>query len=90
MLGKVTLSACRKPRAAASWRNTVGPGMVGRQQQIAAEQLVRFELERLLDAVGQKADAGQRGHRQHQGDTQHGQFAGAPVAGEHAPGEPQG
>ena len=61
--------------------------MIGRQQQIAAEQLVRFELQRLLDAIGEKADAGQGGDGQHQGDAQYRQFAGAPITGEHAQGE---
>ena len=35
---------------------------------------------RLLQAIGEKADAGHARHRQHQRDRQHAQFAGPPVA----------
>ncbi len=68
----------------------LGPRMVGRQQQVAAEQLVRLARDGALDAIGEEADAGQRRHGQHQRDGQHGQFAGTQVARQHAQGEAPG
>jgi hypothetical protein len=67
-----------------------GQRMIGRQQQVAAKQLVGLQAQRLLDAIGEEADAGQRRHGQHQRDAEHRQFAGAPVAPEHAQRKPQG
>ena len=80
---RLAQAACRR-----LLEEALGQGMIGAQQQVAAKQLVGLQAQRLLDAVGQEADAGQCRHRQHQRDAQHRQFAGAPVAGEHAQCEP--
>ena len=63
--------------------------MIGGQQQVAAEQLMGLQAQCLLDAIGEKAYAGQRRYGQHQGDAQNGEFAGAPVARKHAQRKPQ-
>jgi hypothetical protein len=63
--------------------------MIGGQQQVAAEQLMGLLAQRLLDAVGEEADAGQCRHGQHQADAEHGELAGAPVAREHAHCQPK-
>ncbi len=60
------------------------PRMIGRQQQIAAQQLVRLALDRPLDPIGEETDTGQRRHRQHQSQREDSQLAGAQVAQQHA------
>ena len=68
----------------------VGPGLVGAQQQVAAEQLVGLAVERAPDAVGQEADAGQARHRDHDRQAEQVEFARAQVAQHHAKGQAQG
>ena len=67
----------------------VGPRLVGAQQQVAAEQLVGLAVERAPDAVGEKAHAGQAGHRDHDRQPEQVQLARTQVAQHHAQGETQ-
>ena len=63
----------------------VAPRMVGGEDEIRAEQLVRVALERLADAVGEKADARHTGHRDDERRGEHAELARAPVPAQHAP-----
>ena len=60
--------------------------IVGNQHDVAAQQLGGVAFERLADAVGQEAHAGNRGHGDDQRHRQQPEFPGAPVAHGHAPG----
>jgi hypothetical protein len=64
--------------------------MVGAQQQVAAEQLVGFTVQAVRNAVGEKADAGETGHRDDDGKAKQMQLARSQVTQHHAEGESQG
>ena len=59
--------------------------MVGQQQQVAAEQLVRLARQRPREAIGEEADAGQAGDGDHQRQPEQAQLAGAEIALQHLP-----
>jgi hypothetical protein len=84
MLGKVALSASagRAPRPRGGSGSDQGWSAVSSRSP--PSNWWDCSAQRLLDPVGEEADAGQRGHAQHQRDAQHRQFTGAPVAGQHA------
>ncbi len=69
-------------------RNFGAPRLVGHQDQVRAEELVRIAHQRLAHAVGEERDAGHARHRDGEGDGEHAQLARAPVAHEHPPGLP--
>jgi hypothetical protein len=61
--------------------------MIGGQQQIGAEQLVRLAVERLTHAVGKETHRRQGGHGHRQRRRQQAQLPAARVAPQHSPGE---
>ncbi|KFB67479.1 MAG: hypothetical protein CAPSK01_002920 [Candidatus Accumulibacter vicinus] len=94
----VTLAACHHAREGAGLDHLQAaraclvdqgsrPRMIGGQQQIGAEQLVRLAVERLMHAVGKKTHCRQGGHGNRQSCRQQAQLSAACVAPEHSPGE---
>jgi len=67
--------------------DTRRPRLIGGQQEIGTEQLVRLAVERLPYPVGEEADRGQRGHRHRQRRCQQAQLAAACITAQHAPGK---
>ena len=61
--------------------------MVGRQEKISAEQLVRLAVERLPHAIGEKTDRRQGGDGNDQSRRQQAQLAAKRIAAQHSPGE---
>ena len=59
------------------------------EQQVAAQQLVGFAVQRLADTIGQEADAGETRHRDHEREGQQMKFAGTKIAQQHSKGEAQ-
>src|SRR5919108_5312485 len=60
--------------------------MVGDQDDVGAEELVRVALEALAYAIGEEADARHRGDRDDERRGEDAELARAPVAAQHAPG----
>ena len=65
------------------------PRAVAAKQQIATEELVRFAVQSVCDAVGEKSDARQARDRDHDREPEQVEFAGAQVAQHHAEGKPE-
>ena len=65
------------------------PWMIRLEQQVAAQQLVGFAVQRLADTIGQEADAGETRHRDHEREGQQMKFAGTKIAQQHSKGEAQ-
>ena len=69
---------------------SVRQGPVSRQHQIAAQEQIGLARQCSLDAIGEKSNAADARHREHQRGNENSQLASAPVALEHPHGEPEG
>ena len=57
--------------------------MIGPHDEVSADHAPSIAFEPLVQTVGKKTDARQRGHGEHQREQQHRQLAGPPVTRRH-------